>query len=218
MHPTIKFTAGWSETSTNFVDVTVSLTKGVIETELYVKPTDSHQYSQSSSSHPSHCKKGIPFSQALRLNCICSETNSLDKSCNDLESVLLERGYSSKLVLKIWVTKIPRNELLDKEKSQGNNNKLTFNVMYYLVFRDLKCQLKELHVILACDEDHNKVFTKVPIIGSKKNKNLKSHLVRGALPDINGIGRCEPCGGKRPPCQLCSNMNNTSTFESKHSN
>ena len=164
VHSTIKFTAGWSETSTIFVDVTVSLTKGIIETELYVKPTDSHQYSQSSSSHPSHCKKGIPFSQALRLNCICSDTNSLDKSCNALERFLLERGYSSKLVLKIRVTKIPRNELLDKERSQGNNNKLTFNVMHYLVFRDLKCQLKELHVILACDEDHNKVFAKVPII------------------------------------------------------
>ena len=42
--------------------------------------------------------------------------------------------------------------------------------------------------------------------------------MRAALPDINEVGRCEPCGGKRPPCQLCSNMKNTSTFKSKHSN
>ena len=38
------------------------------------------------------------------------------------------------------------------------------------------------------------------------------------LRDINGVGRCEPCGGKRPPCQLCSNMKNTSTSKSKNSN
>ena len=41
--------------------------------------------------------------------------------------------------------------------------------------------------------------------------------MRAALLDINEVGRCEPCGGKRPPCQLCSNMKNTSTFKSKHS-
>ena len=51
-----------------------------------------------------------------------------------------------------------------------------------------------------------------------KYQLLKSLVVRAALPDINEVGRCEPCGGKRPPCQLCSNMKNTSTFKSKHSN
>ena len=63
-----------------------------------------------------------------------------------------------------------------------------------------------------------KVFPEVPIIGFKNNKNLKSQLVTDALPDINEIGRCDPCGGKRPPCQLCSSIKNTSTFKSKHSN
>ena len=101
MHPTIKFTTEWSKTSINFLDVTVSLIGGVIETDFYVKPTDSHQYLQSSSCHPFHCKKGILFSQALRLKRICSETNSFDKRCNDLKRFLLERGYSSKLGKKI---------------------------------------------------------------------------------------------------------------------
>ena len=63
----------------------MSLLEGVIETDLFVKPTDSHQYLQSSSCHPFHCKKGIPYSQALKLNRICSETKSFDKRCNDLE-------------------------------------------------------------------------------------------------------------------------------------
>ena len=175
MHPTIKFTAEWSKTSINFLDVTVSLTEGVIETDLYVKPTDSHQYLQSSSCHPFHCKKGIPYSQALRLNRICSETSSFDKRCNDLERFLLERGYSSKLVRQeiLQARKIPRNELLDKKKSQGNDSKLTFDVTYYPVFRHLKSQLKELYVILAYDEDHKKLFFKVPIIGFKNDKNFK---------------------------------------------
>ena len=34
VHPTIKFTAEWTKTSINFLDVTVSLVEGVIETDL----------------------------------------------------------------------------------------------------------------------------------------------------------------------------------------
>ena len=75
MHPTIKLTAHWSKTSIHFLDVTVSIAEGVIETDLYVKPTDSHRYRLSSSCHPFNCKKGIPYSQALRLNRICSNKN-----------------------------------------------------------------------------------------------------------------------------------------------
>ena len=96
MHPTIKFTADWSQISINFLDVMVSIAEGVIETDLYVKPTDSHQYHLSSSCHPFYCKKGIPDSQALRLNRICSNNEFFDKRCNVLEKCLLERGYSEK--------------------------------------------------------------------------------------------------------------------------
>ena len=32
---------------------------------------------------PYHCKKGIPYSQALRLSRICSDNQTFDKGCND---------------------------------------------------------------------------------------------------------------------------------------
>ena len=100
MHPTIKFTADWSKTSGNFLDVKVSIAEGVIETDLYVKPTDSHQYLLSSSCHPFYCKKGIPYSQVVRLNRSCSNNEFFDKRCNDLEKYLLERSYIEKMVRK----------------------------------------------------------------------------------------------------------------------
>ena len=73
--PIINFTAEWSKTSINFLGITVSLIEGVIKTDLCVKSTDSHQYLQSSSCHPFQCKNSILYSQALRLNSICSKTN-----------------------------------------------------------------------------------------------------------------------------------------------
>ena len=137
---TIKFTAEWSKTFVVFLDVTVSLTEGVIETDLYVKPTDSHQYIQSSSCHPFHCKKGIPYSQ-VKLHLF---RNTFHKRCIDLERFLFERGYSSKLAWKgiLWARKSPRNKMLDKENSQGNDSKLTFNVVYHSVFRHMKVSWK----------------------------------------------------------------------------
>ena len=73
MHPTITFMADWSKTSITFLDKTVSIAQGIIETDLYVKPIESHQYLLSSSCHPFYCKKGIPRSQAFRLDIICSD-------------------------------------------------------------------------------------------------------------------------------------------------
>ena len=204
MHPAIRFTADWSKTSINFLDVTVSIAEGVIETDLYVKPTDSHQYLLSSSCHPFYCKKGIPYSQALRLNRICSNNEFFDKRCNDLEKYLLERGYSEKMVRKeiLRARVIPRDALLEKVNNQEKQNKITFNITYHPVFRNVRKILEELHVILASDDGHKKVFPDVPMTGFKISKNLKAHLVRSQMPDLDEVGRSKPCGGKRPPCHL----------------
>ena len=71
---------------------------------------------------------------------------------------------------------------------------------------------------LASDDGHKKVFPDVPMIGFKLNKNLKAHLVRSQLPDLDEVGSFKRCGGKGPPCNLCENMKDTCTFKSKHLN
>ena len=58
-------------------------------------------------------------------------------------------------------------------------------------------------MILASDDRHNKVFPDVPLIGFEINKNLKAHLVRSQLPDLDEVGRSKPCAGNIPPCHLC---------------
>ena len=73
-------------------------------------------------------------------------------------------------------------------------------------------------MILASDDGHKKVFPDVPMIGFKINKNLKAHLVRSQLANLDEVGRSKPCRGKRPPCHLCENMKDTCTFKSKHLN
>ena len=98
MNETIKFTSDASKTTVNFLDVKISLKDGKFSTDLFVKPTDTHQFLHPSSCHPFHCKKAIPFSQALRLNRICSSDDEFENRCEDLYDWLRDRGYKHKLV------------------------------------------------------------------------------------------------------------------------
>lgn len=59
--------------SVNLLHLAVSLIGEITLTGLYGKPTDIHQYLQANSCCPFHRKKVILYSQALKLNHICSE-------------------------------------------------------------------------------------------------------------------------------------------------
>ena len=154
---------------------------------LYVKPTDTHQYLHSSSCHPYHCKKGIPYSQTLRLNRICSDSRSFDRRCNDLERWLLERGYKEKEVRKqvLRGRAICRDDLLNRERTLQEKAQVTFNFTYYAVFKDVRKILKDLHLFLTPDRAHKRIFSEVPIIGFKSAKNFKDHLVKAVLPPLD---------------------------------
>ena len=56
-YPSIKFMAEWSAKSVSFLDTKVMVENEIcLPTDLYVKPTDTHQYLHKDSCHPSHCK------------------------------------------------------------------------------------------------------------------------------------------------------------------
>ena len=82
---------------------------------------------------------------------------------------------------------IPRDALLEKVNNQEKQNKINFNITYHPVFQDVRKILEELHVILASDDGHKKVFPDVRMIGFKINKNLKAQLVRSPLPDLGEV-------------------------------
>ena len=92
---------------------------------------------------------------------------------------------------------IPRDALLEKVNNQEKQNKITFNITYHPVFRDVRKILEELHVILASDDGHKKVFPDIPLVSFKNDKNLKTNLVKSQLPDLDEVGRSKQCGGKR---------------------
>ena len=55
-----------------YLDVMVKLEGNKIITDVYSKPTDTHQYLDFKLCLPKHVKKGIPYGQALRYRRTCS--------------------------------------------------------------------------------------------------------------------------------------------------
>ena len=75
LYPTIKFELVYSDSFLHVLDLTLHLNDGLIVTDIYSKPTDSHLYLPFSSSHPLHCKRAIPYGVALRIKSNCSTDN-----------------------------------------------------------------------------------------------------------------------------------------------
>ena len=65
---------------------------------VYTKPTDTYQYLHQKSCHPSHCKNGIAYSQALRLRRVCSQHTDYLRHTEELKGYLVDRGYNEKTV------------------------------------------------------------------------------------------------------------------------
>ena len=64
-HPSPKYTCEISDTSLAFLDIKVSIEGNGSCTSVHYKPTDSHSYLLYSSSHLSHVKNSISYSQFL---------------------------------------------------------------------------------------------------------------------------------------------------------
>ena len=88
-----------------FLDCKVNLFEKKLATDLYVKPTDTHQYLDYTSSHPEHTKKSIVYSQTLRLRRICSFETDFLKRKNEMKSWFLKRGYPESICFT-WMKKL----------------------------------------------------------------------------------------------------------------
>ena len=148
----------------------------------------------------------------MRLNRICSNNTFFDQRCNELEHWLHERGYSERVVRQeiLKKRKIPRNELLEKERNHREENKLTVNITYYPAFQNTKTVLEELQILLAPHKRYQKVFPNAPIAGFCNRKSFKDHLVRASLPIFNNTLGSEPYGKRN--CQVCQFIVNTDIF------
>ena len=101
-HPNCSITFDSSKNEIAFLECKLNLFENKLTKDLYVKPTDTHQYLDYTSSHPeSTLKKSIVYSQTLRLRRICSFEIDFLKDKNEMKSWFLKRGYPERLIDKV---------------------------------------------------------------------------------------------------------------------
>ena len=99
--------------------------------EFYLCTTDSHSYWYLlyASSHPSHVKNSIPYSQFLRLRCLCSEDSEFSLKSEELCYFFDKRGHPASVVQAGHhrTQQIDRQSALQTSQKE-NNNRIPFTL------------------------------------------------------------------------------------------
>ena len=115
-HPSLNYTFEISEPSVSFLDLCLTISDDRITIRIHYKPTDTHSYLDYSSSHPSHCKKAIPYSQFRR---ICSDDDVYVAKSKEMASFFENRGYPRSVVTNSQ----RRTQGISRERALGNSER-----------------------------------------------------------------------------------------------
>ncbi len=219
-HSTIKFTYECSNTTIDFLDLTVYKgTKYKTQRKLDIKPffkkTNKFQYLHYTSAHPRNTFSSLIKGEQTRLLRACSDKQEYNNIQDKMYRAFRDRGYPAKLIKKVQET-VPfekRTQIL-QGKQKENSPYDTFLVMPYTPDLDLK----SLKQSLKPQEEECEIPK--PCLSLKKTKNLRDKLVRAKIKNTDSpitstekiTITCKPnldgrsAGCATPGCKCCSVM------------
>ena len=191
----------------------IYLRDGWIGADLYVKPTDTHQFLHIDSCHPVHCKYAIPYCQALRLRRICSDEEHLCTRSTDLKNHLFKRGYNEQHVDHEIQWALSWEACLQIKNDRDKSARTPLVVTHHPVLQSLRSTTWQYQPILHALEQLKQAFPLPPLIAFRRPKNLRDLLVKATLittqQDAPGNYRCE--SGR---CKTCPILSTTDAFAS----
>ncbi|CAM5130490.1 unnamed protein product [Natator depressus] len=211
-HPTINLSLVQSTQEIHFLDTTVLINNGHINTTLYRKPTDRYSYLHASSFHPDHTTRSIVYSQALRYNRICSNPSDRDRHLQDLYQAFLQLQYPPAEVKKQIdrARRVPRSHLL-QDRPNKENNRTPLAVTFSPQLKPLQCIIKDLQPILKDDPTLSQILGERPVLAYRQPPNLKRILTNNHIPHNRTTNPgTYPCNKAR--CQLCPHIYSGNTI------
>ena len=219
-NPAIKVTATWSHLSINQLDVNITKgNSGVLQFDVYCKPTDAQMYLDYNSCHPKACKDSLPYSQALRLKRICSEEDTFSNRSSEFKDRFVNRGYPRALVDSQFnrASKMSRRSLLEPPVSRQNNKRTPFVLNYHPSVHRVGRIIHNKFDIFQADNSMSEISR--PVVAFRRPRSLKDILVHSNidicedsdtsihLPGTNACGRAR--------CELCTLIEIGDKFVSK---
>ena len=187
-----RFTQEISENHINFLDTKISIENNKLVTDLYSKPTDSHNYLRYDSSHPQRCKDSIHYSQFLRIRRICSNSDTFEKHVSDYSNYFKMKGYPEKLISEAiaLARSKNRNDLLNPPQNNTQTKKKDNSVFlittYHPDYQFLPKQVKNNWPLLGRNITTEFLYKKRLICGYRRPPNLRDLLMKAKVPQKPG--------------------------------
>ena len=191
--------------------------EGCLTTDLYAKPTDTHQYLHRDSCNPSHCKRGIPYSQVLRIQRICSETEDYLLRTQELKGFLINRGYNEDEIQHQIdrTTGLDRKRLLRSKRVKTPLERVPLIVTYHPGLPPHRNIVdKHLSILNVSKKLKQLAVRNPPLVAYRRPPNLRTSLVRAQFVQkeqlsYKGNSRCQ-----QTRCKTCRHIQPIKMFKS----
>ena len=198
--------------ATAFLDVMMKLVNGVIETTVFIKPTDSQRYLSRRSDHSLHVFKGIPFSQFRRAVVICSNDIKKMESINYMFEKFHRSGYDVEELnrCKQKALDLNRDEILANHSHRNDGlQKLDKDKLITFVINHDPTMATHLKTFFIENSDLLKriIGNQKIIISERKSPNMASltFAKTSFSLEIKARNLDQKCGTKK--CLTCPLMN-----------
>ena len=202
-----------------FLDTQCKIENRKIIIDLYRKPTDRNQYLLPTSCHPNSITKNIPYSLALRIVRICSESNTRDKRLVELRQMLLDREYKASIVdAAIARAKaVPRTEALKRVFKPKTTKRQVLVIRYDPRLPSINQIVRKHYRSMIQDPYMAQCFPEPPLIAYTRPKNIRDRLIKAKIPKIlrprrfiPGMHRC------KNNCKICPYVNTCKVIKATH--
>ncbi|XP_056012120.1 uncharacterized protein LOC130052095 [Ostrea edulis] len=187
-----------------FLDLFIIKEGNHITTDLYSKETDTHQYLDFRSCHPSHTKRNIPYNMARRICTIIPNSTLRKKRLEELKIHLIRQHYPENLIDTgiQQAEKIPISELRKTcQKDTKQNNNVPFVVTHNPRNHNILNTAKRFFPILEQSNNMKNVVNSSQIINSRRQAPCLKKLLTRANFSLNKVKYVKKCGD--PRCGTC---------------
>ena len=214
----IRFTFDTSEIGLPFLQLFVYKTPETVETDIYYKETDGHDYLPFKSNHPRHTLENIPFNLARNICALVDNPDQAHFRLQELRSWLLRGGYHHELIHHAIrdARNIDRNSLLSKTVRDEKETLpfiITHNPRNPHVYNEI---VQSFNFLKSTDHYHG-VLSKIRLIKSERQpKNLYRHLVHSNVIKKPFSPGSKKCGNSR--CGTCKFLLECSSVQFQEAN
>ena len=207
-----------------FLDIQFTFDQeGSLQTDLYVKPTDSRSYLQYGSTHPNHVFSAIVYSQSLRLRRIINNDTRLRGRLEELKEAFLNSNYPANMVNNI-IAKVASLSRVLKDRNNRSNaatisptpviNRTARIITTYGSDADLVKVVETFEPslvsspslsLLATDPENRTQQHKILSFVKRTGSSIRNKLVKSKQLALDtGVKGTQPCNRKN--CKTCDSV------------